>query len=106
MTDYFLKAAAEQAFWDTLILAGVAQENTLDGATYKSATNGNSLDVIGMIYEPTGNMLSDPEIGPYPEMVAIPGYHANLRGTLTEEQITALGGMLIAAPTTPVRVWA
>ena len=34
------------------------------------------LDIIGTLYEPTGEMLQG-EDGPYPEMALIPGWHVN-----------------------------
>ena len=42
-------------------------------------------------------------IGPIPD---IPGFHANLRGVLSDEQMEALAGYLIEPPLTPFRVWA
>lgn len=39
-----------------------------------------------------------------PEMVAVDGFHANIRGSLTEEQLQILP--IIEAPKTPRQVWA
>jgi hypothetical protein len=64
------------------------------------------LDIIGTIYQDTGNTLTDPENGAeYPERSAIDGFHANLRvDELTDEQIAALP--IVDAPATPYRKWA
>ncbi len=105
MTDYFIKSTSEQNFWAIMVSSGV-ELVTEDGVEQRIVKNGNSLDVIGVIYESTGNMLTDPEIGQFPEMAPVPGYHANLRGELTEQQLLDLAAVLIAEPATPVRVWA
>lgn len=63
-----------------------------------------NLDVIGTIYQKTGNMLTDSEGNEYPEMQAIEGFHANLKANLDEDQEAALP--LISAPATPYRKWA
>lgn len=109
MIDYFIKADTEETFWNALIAHAVVQEATYtvgdSTVTQKITLGGNSLDVIGIIFKPTGNMLTE-GIFTIPEQLPIPGYHANLRGYLSEEQITGLGELLIAAPSSPARVWA
>jgi hypothetical protein len=105
--DYYLKAESEEALWSALISAGVAQESEVDGVTYKGPVAGISLDVVGVIYKGTGQMVevTDPMMGTftYEEQAPIPGYHANIRGELTQEQQAALP--LIDKPGAPVRVW-
>jgi hypothetical protein len=107
--DYYLKAESEEALWSALISAGVAQESEVDGVTYKDPVAGIALDVIGVIYKGTGQMVevNDPEIGTYTyeEQEPIEGYHVNLRATseLTEQQKDALP--LIDKPATPHRIW-
>ena len=60
----------------------------------------HSIDVIGVIYKPTGKMLISEE-GSYPEMAPVEGWHVNVRGeeddTLAQYHIEVL---------TPVRMWA
>jgi hypothetical protein len=60
----------------------------------------HSVDIIGIIYKPTGKLLTSEE-GDYPEMAPVPGWHANVRGpeaaTLAEYHINV---------NTPVRGWA
>ena len=107
--DYYIKAESEEALWSALFAADVASESTEDGVTYRGAKSGYALDVIGLIYRGTGQMVevNDPEMGTYTyeEQEPIEGYHANLRvvGELTEQQRAALP--LIDKPATPNRVW-
>jgi hypothetical protein len=56
-----------------------------------------SVDVIGVIYKPTGVMLEEDA----PEMAAIEGWHVNTRGEMPE----ALKAYAIEV-NSPVRVWA
>ena len=79
MTDLYLKATTRAALVKTLTTAGFM----VDGAP----ADGVSLDEIGAI-------------------AGVTGYHANARLVLTEDQTTALGGIVIAEPVTPHRVWA
>ena len=107
MSDYYLKAESEEALWSALISAGVAKESEVDGVTYKGPVAGISLDVVGVIYKGTGQMVevTSPEMGTftYEEQEPIDGYHANIRGELTDEQKAALP--LIDKPNAPVRIW-
>jgi hypothetical protein len=100
--DYYLKANSEEHMWETLTTAGLTSE--YEGKKY---AKGISLDVIGVIYKETGNTttVTSPEGYSFevPETQAIEGYHANIRGDLTEEQQQALP--LIAKPSTPNRIW-
>jgi hypothetical protein len=109
--EYFIKANNETEFWEKLIEAGVAREADMpvpEGAEpvkVKGVVGGFDLDVIGIIYVPTSEM-EDQNGLPVPVMEALPGFHANLRGALSEEQQTQLADILIEKPTSPVRVWA
>ena len=60
----------------------------------------HSIDVIGTIYKPTGKLLTSDE-GSFPEMVAVPGWHVNVRG---EEDATL--AKYHVQVNTPVRMWA
>jgi len=62
----------------------------------------HSIDVIGIIYKPTGDVIDTPE-GPSPVMAALPGWHVNVRGG--DEEVEALAEYQIF-PTNPVRGWA
>jgi hypothetical protein len=113
MNDYYLKFNNKQEMWNNLLEQGLAIETenmVSDGAggyDRERVAVGVALDVIGTIYKPTGNMTtttSDMGEFTFPEVAPIDGFHANIRGTLTEEQQNALP--LIEKPTTPYRVWA
>jgi hypothetical protein len=117
--DYHLKATSEQALWTALIESGVAEEITrqvpnngeeIATETIRQPKPGQNLGVIGEIWKPTGKMIEtvmlDETTREIPEMAPVAGFHANLRGGLSEEQVTALGDVIIPAPATPYRVWA
>lgn len=93
--DYYLKATNEASLWSALEAAGLVDD--------EHQPVGIALDVIGLIYQPTGDVQIVGGIE-QPVMAVIPGYHANIRGDLTAEQIAALP--LVPEPSTPYRVWA
>jgi hypothetical protein len=63
-----------------------------------------SIDIIGTIYKPTGNMV-ETEMGEMPEMAALPGWHVNVR--LRADQATPDSLVQYSVtPQSPVRVWA
>ena len=111
--NYYLKADSETALWEALETAGLAvkdydpedelnqRPDDLDewqpSGAFDWRFTGQALDIIGVIYKPTGNMLTDEE---GPEMAAIDGYHANLIAEAGLDLPT------IEAPATPYRVWA
>jgi hypothetical protein len=108
MTDYLLRAPDEAALWAALLAAGVvAEQPDVSGTLVKLPMAGAALDVVGLIYQPTGVMLTDADGMPYPEMAPVPGFHANLRteGPLPDEQL-ALLPLVTPPPATPYRVWA
>lgn len=87
--DYYLKADSEAIMWQTLETAGAAiSYNVKNEAGEVVETRWGpapdySIDIIGTIYKPTGNLIQQ-TIGEQtveiPEMAALPGFHANLRG--------------------------
>lgn len=108
---YYLQATSEEALMQALEAAGlykkVYAEYDEDGnpvGDFEWQRVGQyDLDVIGVMYTPTGTMLTDEEGMQYPEMAALEGFHANIRG-ITAEQAAMLP--TIEAPSTPVRIWA
>ena len=54
MNDYYLKAESEQSLMAALGAAGLIVE----GMVVK-ASQVHALDIVGVVYEPTGNMLTD-----------------------------------------------
>jgi hypothetical protein len=87
--DYYLKAESESAMMTALAAVNAVksvsvkdeQGNVIE--TRWVAAQGYNLDVVGTIYKPTGNMLQQTFEGQtteVPEMQALTGFHANLRG--------------------------
>ena len=76
MIDIYLKAADYDSLYSALESAGVVTK----GENGYHVTDGHkfALDVIGVIYRPTGKML-DTDMGEVPETAPLPGYHANVR---------------------------
>lgn len=59
-----------------------------------------SIDIIGVIYKPTGVMIETDE-GEVPETAAVDGWHVNTRGPMPEALLP-----FSVQPQHPVRVWA
>lgn len=90
-TDYFLKFADEAAA-DAVLFEGEGEERRPLYA---------AIDVIGTIYEPTGNVLQSDE-GEVPEMAPIDGWHVNVRHTAEAADLEQYR----VFPGTPQRLWA
>lgn len=60
-----------------------------------------SIDTIGVIHQPIGDMDAEGNF----LTAALPGWHVNLRGSFTPEQVEALAPFVVT-PENPVRVWA
>lgn len=99
MIDLYLKAGSKSAMTTALKAAGFSQDPE-SGTLYHPAA---ALDVIGTIYQPTGETtIVDGE--QVPVTAPVPGYHANVR-TTSDELAAALDAQR-TYPVTPVRVWA
>ena len=101
-TDFYLKLASE-ASMPSVLSAFYDDEGEFVGNTADYA-----IDVVGVIQKPTGVTLTDDEGYEYPEMVALDGWHVNLR--LSGDGRRADAEALVAytvdpAPATPARVW-
>ena len=59
-----------------------------------------AIDVIGVIYKPTGKMLTTDD-GAAPEMAPVPGWHVNVRHTQEDKNLAKYA----VFPNTPERVW-
>lgn len=102
MQNHYLKAVDAAALRAALIAASILVE----AEAGDTLAPGYCLDEIGEIIKPTGNTVTVDGIETQ-EMAPIAGYHANLLGELSDEQIAALGDVLLdAAPSHPYRVWA
>jgi hypothetical protein len=127
MRDYNLRAYTESELYEKLMEANIVEfyldeQDSLnirpDDADDTWQPTGKKvyyskvgdLDVIGTIYRPTGNTLTSTDntgaTFEYSEQIAIEGFHANLRATLTPEQDECIKSISIETPKTPMRVWA
>ena len=99
LIDLYLKAGSKSAMTTALKSAGFIQDAE-SGALYHPDA---ALDVIGTIYQPTGetSLVDGQEV---PVTAPVSGYHVNVR-TTSDELATALDAQRIY-PETPVRVWA
>jgi hypothetical protein len=102
MKNYYLKFESQAELEATLIAAGLATSETIAEEIVFAPKV--TLDVIGLIYKPTGKTLQTENNLNYPETAAVDGWHANLKADLTAEQEEVLPS--IAAPATHYRVWA
>ena len=116
--NYYLKATDEQALWEALETADLAvrdydledplnvapeepDESWVQSGAYTWRFTGQALDMIGTIYTPTGNTLTDSDGNDYPEMQAVSGFHANMKAP------SGLTGLpTVDEPATPYRKWA
>lgn len=99
MIDLYLKVGSKSAMTLALKAAGFSQDPD-SGALYHPDA---ALDVIGTIYQPTGEttLVDGQEV---PVTAPVSGYHVNVR-TTSDELATALDAQR-TYPVTPVRVWA
>lgn len=96
MKDYFLRAQSREQIDQALIDAGLL--TVVEG---EPIVNPDAIiDYVGTIHRPSGAL--DEEGSPIMEPVE--GYHVNLRGNFTQEQIDVLP--IIDAPNNPQRVFA
>ena len=118
-TDFYLRLASEadmptvlSAFYRQDYVTVVDDEGnetqTPDGDPYLvTHSHDYAIDVVGVIYEPTGNMLTDDEGNEYPEMAPVDGWHVNMRlvGDAVRETVKALDTSHGVTPNSPSRVW-
>ena len=112
-TDEAAAATALQPFYHQPVITSVDEETgetveTLDGDAYLVMHSHNhSFDIVGLIHEPTGTMLTDDEGMEYPEMAPIPGWHVNLRirGDYMRDAAEAIDATDGVSPVTPHRTW-
>ena len=112
-TDEAAAATALQPFYRQPVITSVDEDTgetveTPDGDAYLVMHSHNhSIDIVGLIHEPTGNMLTDDEGIEYPEMAPISGWHVNLRirGDYMRTEAETIDTNHGVSPTTPYRVW-
>jgi len=76
-------------------------EVTKTPIAFESRPRFANTDIIGVIYRPTGNTLTDDEGNEYPEQEALDGFHVNIRA---EAPIAELETYRVY-PNQPVRIW-
>jgi hypothetical protein len=111
-TDLYLKFSSEQTAYEQLLAAGLlietqallAEDETVIVPAGYAAAPSASVDYIGVIYKPTGQMI-ETEMGDQPEMEPLPGWHVNVRLSADRTCPEALQGAIVS-PSTPSRVWA
>ena len=112
-TDEAAAATALQPFYYQPVITSVDEETgepvmENDGDPYLVMHSHNhSFDIVGLIHEPTGNMLTDDEGNEYPEMAPIDGWHVNLRirGDYLRDEAEAIDTDFGVEPATPHRTW-
>lgn len=96
--DYMLKFETKEEAETVLKEAGLMQE--VEGRLVPSY--GSNVDIIGTIWKPDGTSTTTEEGYPMPNMVALDGYHVNVRASA---EIQTLDPYKVT-PATPYRVWA
>lgn len=118
--DFYIKLASEAdmptAFADfykqdyvTVVDEETGEETqTPEGEPYLvTHSHDYAIDVIGVIYEPTGNTLTDAEGNEYAETAPVDGWHVNFRliGDGARETVEALDALYGVVPNSPSRVF-
>jgi hypothetical protein len=101
MTDYFIKLPSEADM--PTAFADFYQDGELVTHTHDYA-----IDVVGVIYKPTGNMLTDAEGFEYPKTAPLDGWHVNVRlsGDNVRGSVEAIDELYGVVPNSPSRVFA
>ena len=120
-TDFFLKLASEADM--PTVLADFYRQDTqtlVDDETGEETvvnvgdpylvpyTKDYALDVVGVIYRPTGVILTDAGGNEYPEQAPLDGWHVNIRivGDAYRDAVEAIDATNGVIPQQPVRIWA
>jgi hypothetical protein len=120
-TDFYIKLNSEAdmpvalaAFYHqdstTVVDPETGEEHVqLEGEPYLiQNTHDYAMDIVGVIYKPTGSMLVDDEGNEWPETAPLDGWHQNIRliGDKMRDTVEALDAEYGVTPETPARVWA
>mgnify|MGYP003635233468 FL=1 len=100
-TDFYLKLVSEASM--PSVLSSFYDEE----GEFVSNTADYSIDVVGVLQEPTGVTITNDEGMEYPEMVALDGWHVNIRlsGDSMRDAVEALAVSHGVTPDSPKRVW-
>jgi hypothetical protein len=96
--DYLLKFETKEYADEALFTKETTTVDDVEETCLRP--NYAAIDIIGTIYKPTGEML-DVEGQEVPEMVAVTGYHVNVRHTSDAPELQEF----VVNPKTPTRVW-
>ena len=100
--DIHLKFPDEATAISLMLETGLLEQITDDeGNILNVQGQGQMIDIIGAIYKPTGDMLTDEDGMEYPAMADVGGWHVNMRGGLPNE----LTPYKITVSGTPYRIW-
>lgn len=105
--DYFLRAETKEQIDVALEGAGIltiTESEAENGEVEREYTYSAAVDYVGTVHRPTGAMITDDDGVEYPETAPVDGYHANVRGNLTPEQVALLP--CIERPGSPQRIFA
>ena len=120
-TDFYIKLndkadmpAALAAFYKqdstTVVDPETGEEHVqLEGEPYLvTTTHDYAIDLVGVIYEPTGETLTDAEGNEYPATAPLDGYHLNIRllNDTMRAAVEAIDAAYGVTPSSPSRVWA
>jgi len=99
--DFYIKLTSEAAML-TVLSAFYDEEGEFVGNTTDYA-----IDVVGTLYDPTGVTLTDDNGMEYPEMVAITGWHVNIRllNDTKRTIVESIDEIYGITPTSPSRLW-
>lgn len=99
--DIHLKFPDEATATSLMLDGGLLEQVTDDeGVVSNVQGQGQMIDIIGLIYTPTGTVLTDPEGFEYPEMAPIDGWHVNMRG-----EVPAAIQPYVVQVNSPYRIW-
>jgi hypothetical protein len=119
-SDFYIRLTSEAdmptalaAFYkqdtDTTVDLETGEETTVDvGEPYLiQNTPDYAIDLIGVLHEATGVILTDTEGYEYPEMTALPGWHVNIRlsGEALRASVEAIDALYGVIPAKPHRMW-
>lgn len=95
MQTFFLKFADEAEAIEQLAVYRIEDQ-------WQTASVDHALDVVGTIYQPTGETRTDEDGNPYPVIAAPDGFHVNLAIAGLPESLAPFA----VTPSHPARVFA
>lgn len=101
MIDFYLKLDNEAAM--STVLSDFYNEDN----EFVPNTSDYAIDVVGVLHEPTGSILTTSEGLEYYNMQAIPGWHVNIRllNDTVRETVESLNTLHGVSPESPKRIW-